>query len=67
MNRLNTAISYVNTFVATAPKEEPRDEEHWLWCYYQQSKKILSPDCVEDITQLADKRAGFHARIGGDN
>jgi hypothetical protein len=42
------------------PPKEKEDKEHWLWCYYQESMKVLTDDMVNQIKELADTRARFH-------
>lgn len=42
------------------PSREQKDNEHWLWCYYQESLKMLTEGMVEQISEMADERAGFH-------
>ena len=59
------AISYVNTFVADAQDDNKSNTEHWLWCYYQESKKLLTTDCIDNIESMADEKAGFHCAFGG--
>jgi hypothetical protein len=41
------------------PKEHA-DREHWLWCYYQESMKVLTESMVQQISEMADTRAKFH-------
>lgn len=42
------------------PPKEQEDREHWLWCYYQESMKVLTDSMVEQIKEMADNRAGYH-------
>lgn len=48
--------------VSSKPKEK-QDHEHWLWCYYQESMKVLTDDMVNQIKELTDIRAKFHCEI----
>ena len=45
------------------PTKERADNEHWLWCYYQESMKVLTDDMVNQIKEMADTRTGFHCEI----
>lgn len=42
------------------PSPEHVDREHWLWCYYQESLKLLTDEMVSQITEMADNRAKYH-------
>ena len=55
------AIFYLNDIEnKKEPTPECKDREHWLWCYYQESLKMLAPETVDMIKELADERAEFH-------
>ena len=44
-------------------KTEPvkqEDREHWLWCYYQESLKVLSEDMINQLIEMTDNRAKCH-------
>ena len=70
MNRYKEAISiyqryilYLNTIeVEKEPErsQEQKDNEHWLWCYYQESLIMLNPETVDMLKSHADERCGFH-------
>lgn len=54
-------IVYLNQVEKEAmPTSESIDREHWLWCYYQESMKVLTDSMVGQITEMADTRAKFH-------
>lgn len=42
------------------PSREQKDNEHWLWCYYQESLVMLSKETTDMLKELADERNGFH-------
>lgn len=42
------------------PTPQQKDNEHWLWCYYQESLKLLTDEMVSQITEMADNRAKYH-------
>ena len=55
------AIAWLGQIELNAkPPKEKEDKEHWLWCYYQESMKVLTDDMVNQIKELADTRAKFH-------
>ena len=45
------------------PSREQKDNEHWLWCYYQESLVMLSKKSTDKIKKLADERCGFHVEF----
>ena len=45
------------------PPVEVKDREHWLWCYYQESLIMLSPETVGMLKELADERSGYHVEF----
>ena len=49
--------------IDAVPTKETEDKEHWLWCYYQESMKVLTEDMVNQIKEMADERAHFHCEI----
>ena len=54
-------IVYLNQVEKEAlPPPKSVDKEHWLWCYYQESMKVLTENMVQQIIEMADTRAKFH-------
>ena len=54
-------IVYLNQVEKEAlPPPKSIDREHWLWCYYQESMKVLTESMVQQIIEMADTRAKFH-------
>ena len=54
-------IVYLNQVEKEAlPPPKSVDREHWLWCYYQESMKVLTEYIVQQICEMADTRAKFH-------
>lgn len=68
MNKYKAAITILQRYIKylsdverkKEPTREQKDNEHWLWCYYQESMKVLTEDMVEQIKEMADNRADFH-------
>ena len=68
MNKYKAAITIQQRYIkylsdierAKEPKPDQKANEHWLWCYYQESLKMLTDDMVEQIKEMADNRAKFH-------
>ena len=55
------AIMYLSELETNKePPVEVKDREHWLWCYYQESLKMLAEETVEMLKELTDERSGFH-------
>ena len=58
------ALAWLNTIEISAKgNQEHEDREHWLWCYYQESMKVLTEEMVDQIKEMADSRAKFHIEI----
>ena len=58
------ALAWLNTIEVSAKgSQEQEDIEHWLWCYYQESMKVLTEEMVSQIKEMADVRAKFHIEI----
>jgi len=58
-------LAYIKTFEPNAPNvpvltRERKDVEHWLYCFYQESKVLLSEETVKMIEANADDKAGYH-------
>ena len=55
------AIMYLSELeTSKEPSREQKDNEHWLWCYYQESLVMLSKETTDMLKELADERNGFH-------
>lgn len=64
ISKFTKAISWLNSLEANAkPSKQHEDREHWLWCYYQESMKVLTDNMVMQIKEMADTRAKFHFEI----
>ena len=71
MNKYKGAITiqqrYINYLSDIERKKEPsvehKDREHWLWCYYQESLRMLTDGMVCQLEEMADERAGFHVEF----
>lgn len=62
--RYTKALAWLNTIEISAKgNQEHEDREHWLWCYYQESMKVLTEEMVDQIKEMADGRAKFHIEI----
>ena len=68
MNKYKAAITIQQRYIkylsdverAKEPTRDQKDNEHWLWCYYQESLKMLTDNMIEQIKEMADNRAEFH-------
>lgn len=64
ITKYTKAIAWIQSIETNAkPPKQHEDREHWLWCYYQESMKVLTDDMVNQIKEMADTRAKFHAEI----
>ena len=54
------AIFYIGDLESKKGNDEHEDNEHWLYCYYQESRKMLTEDMVKQLSEMADERAGYH-------
>lgn len=58
-------LNYIKTFEPNAPNvpvqtRERKDVEHWLYCFYQESKILLSEETIKMLEDNADDKAGYH-------
>lgn len=64
ISKYTKAINWLCQIETNAtPPQQQVDREHWLWCYYQESMKVLTDGMVEQIKEMADNRAQFHFEI----
>lgn len=64
ITKYTKAIAWLNSLEVNAkPPKQHEDREHWLWCYYQESMKVLTDEMAEQIKEMADSRAKFHCEI----
>lgn len=54
------AIFELTEMIKKAEPVKQEDREHWLWCYYQESLKVLSEDMINQLIEMADNRAKCH-------
>ena len=61
INKYIKAVNWLCQIESNAtPPQQQVDREHWFWCYYQESMKVLTEEMVEQIKEMADNRAKFH-------
>ena len=58
-------LAYIKTFEPNAPNvpvqtRERKDVEHWLYCFYQECKILLSEETIKMLEDNADDKAGYH-------
>ena len=58
-------LAYIKTFEPNAPNvpvqtRERKDVEHWLYCFYQESKILLSEETIKMLEDNADDKAGYY-------
>lgn len=46
-----------------APEPDREKEQHWLWCFYQESIKKVNKRTLSKISESADSRAGYHVEL----
>lgn len=64
ISKFTKAMAWLCSLEANAkPPKQHEDREHWLWCYYQESMKVLTDEMAEQIKEMADSRAKFHCEI----
>ena len=62
--RYTNALAWLGKVEMDAVSTKQNAEtEHWLWCYYQESLKVLTEDMVNQIKEMTDLRAKFHLDI----
>ena len=75
MNNYKAAITIYQRYIgylsdverAKEPTRDQKDNEHWLWCYYQESLKMLTDDMVEQIKDFYGKIIGtIETQSNGD-
>ena len=62
--KFTKAIAWLSQIECNArPPKQQVESEHWLWCYYQESLKMLTEEMVNQIVEMTDARAKFHLEI----
>ena len=62
--RLRNCINYLNKIQKDKDKDELKEREHWLWCFYHNVKDSVNKKTFEKIINLTDEKAKFHVEIG---
>lgn len=62
--RLRSYINYLNRIQKDCEKDDLKDREHWLWCFYHNVKDFVNKKTFEKIINLTDEKAEFHVEIG---
>lgn len=63
MNIIRREIVYLSGIEKLAevkPEPEQEREQHWLWCFYQETIDKVNKRTLAKLTEMADARAGYH-------
>ena len=60
---LKSQILTINKILKTKEEDSLKKREHWLWCFYSNTEKVLNERKFNELIKATDESANYHVEI----
>ncbi len=60
---LKSQILTINKILKTKEEDSFKKREHWLWCFYCNTEKVLNERKFNELIKATDESANYHVEV----